>query len=298
MVLWALKSIAAVVTVGLLLHKMADHRRWRLWERARRLELEAYCTLEFTLPTHGDPRKRTDRAKRLARMMVDWSIFAHSAVFLPDEAGRLVCAGSRGMDDLSLDALADCCERCEREESAPPPHAKEWLIEAARRSFSVPLNVERAGEGMTRPDCASATLIPMRLHRGRLVGVLAVCGSRERRLSVVRSEEAVVPLELLAAKLARTLERAMLMDRLIQVERLAGAAQLTAGVAEALIEPLRDVLDRSELIAGTTTDARTREHARAILAGAAGMSETLNTLRDAWRPPAGLSQPETERQAG
>ena len=89
----------------------------------------------------------------------------------------------------------------------------------------------------------------------------------------------------------------MLMDRLIHVERLAGAAQLAAGVAEALVEPLREVLDRSELIAGTTVDVRVREHARAILALAHGMSETLASLREVWRPRDEITKPMVERRA-
>ena len=283
MVFWAL-VLTTVAIGGLLLWRLATHRRWRRWERARRRELEAYCTLEMTLPMHGDPRKRTERAKRVARLVTDRSVFARSAVFLPDEAGRLICVGSCGMNDVSLGTLDAWCERCLLEESAAPQHGKERLSVAVRRSFTVPMASMEESGGLASGVCTTATMIPIRLQRGRLVGLLTVCGSRVRRLSVERSEEAVAPLELLAAKLARTLERAMLMDRLIQVERLAGAAQLAAGVAESLVGPMRRVLDRAELIVGTTNETRVREHSQAIAAEAEQMTQTLGVLREAWRP--------------
>ncbi len=277
-------TIAAVTIAGLLLRSVTTHRRWERWERDRRRELEAYCLLEMTLPAQGDPRKRTERAKRVARLIADRSIFARSAVFLAEETGQLICVGSCGMNDLSLAALDAWCARCLQEESASSRHSKERMNGAGYRSFSVPMAALEQQGGLAGGTCLTATLVPIRLQRGRLVGLLAVCGSRELRLDAERTEQAVAPLELLAAKLARTLERAMLMDRLIQVERLAGAAQLAAGVADALVDPLRAVLDRSELIAGTTNEARVREHAQAIVVEVEQMTETLGLLRDAWRP--------------
>jgi hypothetical protein len=85
-------------------YRTREHKLERRRDRLLREELEAYARLDAILPPGGDARAF---AKRICRTISDKSAFRRSALLLRNAEGRLYVAGSAGMDDLAVAALAD-----------------------------------------------------------------------------------------------------------------------------------------------------------------------------------------------
>jgi C4-dicarboxylate-specific signal transduction histidine kinase len=117
-----------------------------------------------------------------------------------------------------------------------------------------------------------------------MVGALAVCadGMMSARRRAV--DEALLPLEALAAKLGRTIENNALAERLLRAEKLAGLGLLAGGMAHALSNPLTAVLGFAELIADTTDEVRVKTDAETIVREALRMRQTVDLLLEFWRP--------------
>ncbi|WP_263382227.1 histidine kinase dimerization/phospho-acceptor domain-containing protein [Granulicella arctica] len=256
------------------------------WTRDRLRELEAYCGLEVSLSLASERDKLAIQAKRVCRMVVEKSVFPKVALLTRNVDGRLLYAGSCGMDDLTLEALGALGDRLIGDENT-------GKATVAKLSYSVTL-----GEWVDFDDVSGhgrhlTTIVPLRMQQGRLVGALAVCSDAKTELRMGEMEQvdgiprALMPLEMLAAKLARTLERGMLMERLMQAERLAGVSGIVADVAHKLLNPLTTVLGFAELIAETSIEARARQDAAIIVAEATRMQETLRGLQDFWKPRKG-----------
>jgi signal transduction histidine kinase len=154
-------------------------------------------------------------------------------------------------------------------------------IKAWTRSLVMELGV---GSGSALlGDRRKVLVAPLWTTAGRMLGAVAVCGDQ---ISLKQDEalREAVPLEALAAKLARTMENAALAERLLRSEKLAGLGQLAGGVAHALNNPLTAVLGFAELIADTTAEMRVQEDATTIVREATRMRETVQSLLDLWRP--------------
>ncbi len=286
--------------VGLLLAMTMVWRRRRSeqkeqqWQRARLEELEAYGRFEGELPGDSEPRKLADQAKRVCRLVAEKSVFARAALLVRNREGRLVCAGSGGMDDLTLAAIDQFGEGLMRDE---PTDVIEHAVGRERGSGkSFPVVLGEWGTFGAIPDCHEATIIPLRLSRGRLVGVLAVCPGAalqpgERQLQGGQTAQAIMPLEILASKLARTLERGLLIERLLELKRLAGAGQIVASVARELTAPVTAVLSLAESVAETASEPRVRQDGEAIAERVTEMRETLRRLSDFWKPREAAGEP-------
>jgi len=101
--------------------------------------------------------------------------------------------------------------------------------------------------------------------------------------------KALVPMEALAFKVERGMENAALTERLLRAEKLVGLGLMAGGMVHALNNPLTAVLGFAELIAATTGEGRVKEDAGIIVREALRMRETVETLREFWRP-AGRSE--------
>jgi signal transduction histidine kinase len=119
-----------------------------------------------------------------------------------------------------------------------------------------------------------------------MLGALAV--GADDVMGVRRSalKKALEPLEALALKMERVLENAVLAERLMRAERLAGLGLLAEGMAHALNNPLTAVLGFAELISATTVEERVKEDAEIIVRQAQRMRQTVETLLEFWRPAA------------
>jgi signal transduction histidine kinase len=288
---------------------------WALWYRTRsqrlerrrerllREELEAYARLDATLQPGGDPRAL---AKRICRMVSEKSAFRRSALLLRDAEGRLYVAGSAGMDDLAVAALnAWGTEMVEHERSnAPAPRPSDALPRDlyALSNLDIPSFLRNlpATRSPSTPAAQSTTilalegraiLLPMRTPAGLIAGALAVAPDTELQPWMPTLEEAISPLEALAAKLARAMENATLTDRLARAEKLASLGQLAGGVAHELNNPLTAVLGFAELIAETASEDHVRDGAHTIVTEALRMREIIQNLVNFSQPGPQVDRP-------
>ena len=277
------ESILLMMSVWALIRRRRARWRQLQWTRDRLRELEAYCGLEVMIPPASERQKLAIQAKRVCRMVAEKSVFPKVALLTRNVEGRLECAGSCGMDDLTLAALDSQGDTMIGDENA-------GRATLAKLSYSVVLGDWADFDDASGHDPHLTTIVPLRMQRGRLVGFLAVCSDAKTELRMGEMEQvdgiprALMPLEMLAAKLARTMERGILMERLMQAERLAGVGKIVAGVAHKLANPLTAVLGFAELIVETTVETRVRQDAEMIVSEATRMQETLRSLQDFWKP--------------
>ena len=283
---WPCLVMMAVLigTVRVLWHQSRVQRNRAAWERSRRLEMETYSRLEMKLPLDAEPRKLAERAKRVCRMIAEKSCYPKSAFYLRSASGELTCAGSCGMDDLTLAALNIWSARIVLEEGTETGRDNERRGQDAVKSFSVVLGERDEFDLMPGLGYRTATIVPLRMLRGRLVGAIAVCSDAVMTLEAEQVVQAIIPIEVLAARLAGFVERSLLVQRLIEVERLAVAGQLVAGVARELTEPLTAVLGMAEMMAESATEGRAQKETAQIVSHAMKMQEILDGLRGFWRP--------------
>jgi signal transduction histidine kinase len=82
------------------------------------------------------------------------------------------------------------------------------------------------------------------------------------------------------------MENGALEERVVRAEKLAGLGLIAGGMAHALNDSLTAVLGFAELIVATTGEMRVKADAEIIVREALRMRETVDTLREFWRPPA------------
>jgi signal transduction histidine kinase len=305
-----------VATLAVIVFYMRAQVRVQSIERARerrmREEMEAYAKLDpmallrRAAPNSPAAHNPVEAARMLARVVcrtvADKSVFPRIAMLLRDADGKMFCAGSAGVDDLTVAALQSWGELIAAEEAAGGPIRSLTTgigvafgsVRVGGESFALHLGPwenfdpeinPRPQEGKReRRRFRRAIATPLRTELGRISGVLVACGEMTRQSAPLSVERAIGPIEMLAAKLAATMENLRMADRLLRAEKLAALGQLAGGVAHALNNPLTAVLGFGELIVDTTTDESVRKDAASIVLEALKMRDTVQRLIEFWRP--------------
>lgn len=302
---WAcLLAMAGLAGMGWQMRRRATHQRIeRMRERRLREELEGYARLDVRTGA-GDPVAQARAlAKRVCRTIADLSAFPKVAMLLRDAEGRMYCASSAGVDDLTVRALLAWGESAVEEERGARLRTKTGMKGGAKKhpkSFSIQLgewtkfDPEVAAWALSgkkeRRRWRRGMVAPIRMHDGHLLGAMVVCsdGSRADRNDggyAQRLEVAIGPIELLAGRLAMSMESRLMSERLLRAEKLAGLGQLAGGVAHALNNPLTAVLGFAELIAESSHEESVRKDADTIRTEALRMRDTVQRLTEFWRPP-------------
>lgn len=267
--------LGLVGAVLLLRHQERIHAAERRRDKRIREEFEAYA--RFDASFHSDDEDDEDvreLAKRVCRLVAKKSTFQRIAMMAKDTEGPLYVAGSIGMEEVMIDALHAWGEYAMHQQtnsSAQKDDSPEFHI--GQRSFTVVLGKESAGVG-----CGRAIIVPLWTADGDMLGVLAVCADRLLTLRRQTVEDTIAPLEALAVKLARSMERSALEKRLRRAEKLAGLGLLATGVAKALSTPLTTVFGLAELIEETAKEARVQTDAETIVNEARRMQQTVQDL--------------------
>jgi len=279
---WPGLAVAGGVAGGLwmLEFRMPLHAGLRRREKRTEEELAAYARLDMRLAADGDG---LELAQRVSRLMAEKSAFHRAAMLVRGEDGRLLVAGSAGMDATTVQALdAWGVGIVAAEHRCGPsvwPGGVGLGVRVGGRSFAVVLS-----RSPMETEHRRAIVIPLRMTGGRMLGALAV--GADSVMSARRSAlaKALEPLEALAFKVERAMENAALAERLVRAEKLAGLGLLAEGMAHALNNPLTAVLGFAELIADTAGEERVKEDAGIIVREALRMRETVETLLEFWRP--------------
>ena len=254
-----------LVLVCVLVRRARLHASERKRDRRILRELDAYAALDARVPEGGDVR---GLGMRVCRVVAGVSAFRRVAMMTRDAEGRLFVAGGAGMDDLTVKAVNGWGEGWIRAAGTVTGG-----VGMRSGAWAVPGLKAGTGSFVLELGGVRVRMAPLWSAGGRVLGAVAVCGEVE-----------MGPIEVLAAKLARTMENAALAERLLRSEKLAGLGQLAGGVAHALNNPLTAVLGFAELIGETAGDARVREDAATIVREAGRMRETVQSLLDLWRP--------------
>jgi hypothetical protein len=232
--IWSLAAVAG----WLLWFRMAAHAELRRRDSRVQLELQAYAALDVRLAVEGDVR---EVAGRVCRAMSERSAFPRVAMLVRDAEETLRVAASAGMEEEAVQALAvwgESVVAAERDCGTAVRPANGGLgAGVGNGSFALVL-----GKTPDDPGSMRVVVVPMWTTSGQMLGILAVGsdGMLGVRRSVLR--DALAPLEALAMKVARSLENAALMERLMRAEKLAGVGMRAGGMAHALNNPLTAVL--------------------------------------------------------
>ena len=306
---WAcLLTIAGLgVTVLALQRKLRQQAEERGRERRMREEMETYTRLdadfELNHSTLDDgPEQARLLARRVCRTVSEMSPFRRVAMILRDPAGKLYCAASCGIDDLTVKALRRWSEQVTLEENSGDPvrslttgiGLEAGSVKIGQKSYALQLGAweefdaevsvwQREGhEERRRFRRAIAT--PMRMRTGRISGVIVVCGELSRQDRPMGIERAMAPLEMLAVKVGAALENASMAERLLRAEKLAALGRMAAGVAHALNNPLTAVLGFGEHISEMASELSVRKDAKVIVVEAIRMRDTVERLIEFWQP--------------
>ena len=187
--------------------------RWR--ERLMREELEAYAEVDPGVSgTVAGGMAATEATKALAvrmcRVVAERSAFSKAAMILRDAEGRLYCAASVGVDDLTVRAMEAWGATVVQEERGGVRRAgqKRALSERGGKSFAIALGEwksfdpevgARVGK-KERRRWRRGLVAPMRAQHGKLLGAIVVCADGTKPGRPVGLERAMGPLETLAAR--------------------------------------------------------------------------------------------------
>lgn len=278
--------LGTTLGLGGLVLLLRREARMREAERRRsqkaREELETYTQMDTRVPADGN---LNELARQVSWMVAEKSAFPRAAMLTRDAGGRLTVAGSRGLDDQTIEALEAWCGAVMEAERTGAANARRGDgglgTRLTLKSFAVVLGKEQTGVGVGR-----AVITPLWTSTGRMLGALVVCA--DGLMSVRRNAvaEALAGVEALSAKVSRSLENAALAERLLKAEKLAGLGLMAGGVAHALSNPLTAVLGFAELIAHTTSEPRVQEDAETIVREARRMRETVASLASYCQPAA------------
>ena len=280
------KVVAALGMIMLALEDQLDmNKAAREREHRARRELESY-----THPILA--RRRVEDFDRqgadICQLVVVNSRFAQAALLL-ENAGRFRLAGSAGLDEATVAALADMAQRIPSAGSLPFGSAPA----AAEQSQTLKLDLApwlTPGDDLKRLNFTSALAVPMR-GRTSVEGMLLLAGMRPTIIDshvlpddTLRADD-LLPIEMLVARLQATRSQTMMFEKLIDSEKFAGLGQLAATVTHQLNNPLTVILGYASLLEeAVPPGAAERRGVESILTEARRMRSTLESLSRISRP--------------
>jgi C4-dicarboxylate-specific signal transduction histidine kinase len=266
-----------VVAVGLIVLALEEQlaRKQAAQDREHRLrtELEAY--------TRGVLSRRRledfDRqANQICQMITSNSRFAQAALIFLQPSGQYRLVGAAGLDDAALNGLESLTARIPVDNFLAPGAAPT----AAEGSPSFALSLEPwllPGDDLERLHMTKVIAVPLQGGRSGTDGAIFLAGLREPGQPLQADD--LVPVEVLSARIEASRSQTMMLEKLVDAEKLAGLGQLANNVTRQLNNPLTVILGYASLLEATPVmSPQERKGVEAILTEARNMRATLESL--------------------
>lgn len=275
-----LKVVTAVGMIVLVLEEeLAANQAAKERDRRARHELERYTELDLPATAIQDAPQNYDG---LCATVAEASRFSQVLLLQRSLGQNFQVAGSAGMDGALVSALGALGNRT-------TPEALEDYRKDARAvmelNHSLMVDLRRLfvpGDELERLKFSQAYMLPIHNRAKLLDGVLLLSGVKGRN-EPLRTDD-LLPLELLASRIASARESNVLIRRVIRSEKLAGLGQLAGGMAHELNNPLTVVMGYAELLEDDSSDQQTRKSAAIIRSEAKRMRQIIESLARFWRP--------------
>jgi two-component system, NtrC family, sensor kinase len=288
-----MKVVTAVGMIVLVLEdQLIRNEEGQKRDRRVRAEMEEYSKLDVSEASNADVSTHYDH---VCEVITQASRFRQAAILLRSVEQNFRVVGRAGMEGAlaqALDAMGqrltpETLEALVRSEACTPEIGNTVLLDL--RTLMVP------GDDLEPLGLVRIRAIPMGATLTELQGMLLLDGLQAPNKPL--APEDLLPLELLAARLAAGHQNTMLLRRIAQSEKLAGLGQLAGGVAHELNNPLTVVMGYAELIeASSSVDEATRRNASVIHSESQRMKQTIESLARFWRPsPTDLAPISVER---
>ena len=241
-------------------------------ERRARKELEAYMKVVL-------PRRRVEdfdrQANQICQAINEHSRFTRAALILGQSTGRYRLIGAAGFDDAALTALESLTARIPIAGFLAPSSAP--LAAEESQSFSLSLEPWLLpGDDLERLHLTEVVAVPL-ASRAETEGALLLAQSNGAAQPLQADD--LFPIEVLAERIQASRSQTMMLEKLIEAEKLAGLGQLANNVTRQLNNPLTVILGYASLLEVTPAmSAQERKGVEAILAEARNMRASLESL--------------------
>jgi len=280
----AMGMILLALEDELLVNKAAEER-----ERKTRVEVMAYSSLMLY---QSRTAEFDQQGTEICQTVVTHSRFAQAALLLLDGSGRWYCvAGSAGLDAATVAALSALATRIPMKGFLTPGSAPS----AVEHSQTLKLDLDpwlEPGDDLKRLRFDAVLAVPMPGRTGT-EGTLLLAGMRnsqtDRQGQLIHSLRAddLLPVEMLVARLQSVRSQTMMLEKLIDSEKLSTLGLLAGSITHQLNNPLAVVMGFASLLQGDTDlDLEERKCVEAILSESRRMSSILESLSRVLRPKA------------
>jgi two-component system, NtrC family, sensor kinase len=265
-VVTAVGMIVLVLEDELIRNEEAQNR-----DRRVRAEMEQYSKLVAAAPNR-DPGLYYDG---ICNVITAASRFGQAAIMLHNPELHFRLVGSAGMDGTparALDALGQQMTPEKIDEFCKSGYCR---VESGNTAVLDLRPLLVPGDDLEQLGLIQVHAIPM--GDGEDTHGVLILSSLKNPKQPLAAED-LLPLELLARRLAAEHESNLLLRRVSQAEKLAGLGQLAGGVAHELNNPLTVVMGYAELIEESGADEATRRSAAVIRSESQRMKQTIESL--------------------
>ncbi|MBT9332192.1 sensor histidine kinase [Paracidobacterium acidisoli] len=273
---------AAGMIVLVLEEELAANEASRQRDHRARIELEQYSRLDLYLDPYRDVVEHYDS---ICETIVAQSRFSQAAIVLCNADRVYGLAGKAGMEGALQGALHALAGRLTPDRIREFSRTKYFQFEIGNTARVDLSYLFEPGDELKLLNYTTAYVVPMYTRSGMLEGLVLL--SRLRDAGTPLRADDVLPLELLVARIAAARESNLLVQRVVQSEKLAGLGQIAGGVAHELNNPLTVVLGYAELIQDSDADDAMREYAQVIREEARRMKRIIESMVRFWRPSHG-----------
>ena len=274
-VLTAMGMIVLVVEDETLQNEAAQMR-----DRRTREEMEQYSRLDLSMATYRDFGVQYDS---VCEAITRASRFRQSLILMLEVSRDFQVVASSGIGAELTETFNALGRQLSPEQIGAFRRVHSTASLHAGHGAMIDLGplLDPSGELETE-GFTQACIIPMMTRAGDLQAML-ILGGLENPEETLLVED-LLPLELLAARVAAARENGLLLRRVAQSEKLAGIGQLAGGVAHELNNPLTVVMGYAELIQDGAGEEKIRRNAEVILHESQRMRQIIEGLARFWKP--------------